>query len=322
MNNRVQGREAIVFALIYVWLSWIDLRIKLFTTPAWFDGTLIHNHHLLLRFSYTNNEQSRLLQFYVPELFHKVLLLSIEHAYMLQRFLFVSLAFICFHLFLRRWFDARVSFSGVVLLAAIIPFAFHIGDLQESSPLLLLTFILGLWAIREDRRILIATVFLIGGMNNETMLILPLVYFLYNIVAFDVKRLAILCRDTLLVSLPMVIAVGTIRYITRDRPVLGGRWQWSDNVEGLLNGNVQHWGFLFMFGVLWVYALLQYRSKPLFLQRAFLITPFFIAAHLVAGIITEVRLMLPLGFIVIPMALFYIYPNVSERSPVESQPRA
>ena len=67
-----------------------------------------------------------------------------------------------------------------------------------------------------------------------------------------------------------------------------------------------------MFGVLWVYALLQYKSKPLFLQRAFLITPFFIAAHLVAGIITEVRLMLPLGFIVIPMALFYIYPDVSQ----------
>jgi hypothetical protein len=56
----------------------------------------------------------------------------------------------------------------------------------------------------------------------------------------------------------------------------------------------------------------------LFLKRAFLITPFFIAAHLAAGMLTEVRLMLPLGFIVIPMALLYIYPEVSQSSPLET----
>jgi len=188
---------------------------------------------------------------------------------MLQRFLFVFLAFICFHLYLRKWFDAPVS--------------------------------------------------LCGGINNETMLILPLVYFLYNFVAHDMKRLVILCRDTLLPSLPMVIAVGTIRYITRDRPVLGGRWQLSNNLEGILDGNALHWGFIFIFGVLWVYALLQYDRKPVFLKRAFLITPFFIAAHILAGIITEIRLMLPLSFIVIPMALFYIYPDVSRSLPLETR---
>ena len=322
MINRVLGRETIVFSLIYVYLSWIDLRVKLYTTPAWFDGTLIHNHHLLLRFNYTNNEQSRLLQFYVPELFHRILMLSIEHAYMLQRFLFVFLAFICFHLYLRRWFDARVSFCGVLLLAAIIPFTFHVGDLQESSPMLLLTFLLGLWTIREDQKLLAAVVLLIGGINNETMLILPLVYLLYNFVDLDVRRLVILCRNTLLISLPMVIAVGTIRYINRDRPVLGGGWHFPDNSEGLLTGNVQYWGFLFTFGILWVYALLQYQRKPLFLRRAFLMIPFFLAAHVVTGILTEVRQMLPLGYIVIPMALYYIYPGVSRYSSSEIQQRA
>jgi hypothetical protein len=321
MNRRVLGREAIVFGLIYVWLSWIDLRVKLYTTPAWFDGTLIRNHHLLLKFSYTNNEQSRLLQFYVPELFHEILMLSIEHAYMLQRFLFVFLAFICFHAYLRRWFDARVTFCGVLLLAAIIPFTYHAGDLQESSPLLLLMFLLGLWTIREDRKLLMAVIFLVGGINNETMLILPLVYVLYNFVGLDVRRLAILFRNTLLVSLPMVIAVGTIRYINRDRPVLGGGWHFPDNVEGLLTGNTQYWGFLFTFGILWVYALLRYESKPLFLRRAFLMIPFFIAAHVVTGIITEVRQMLPLGFIVIPMALYYIYPRAPVDSPPETHQR-
>jgi hypothetical protein len=40
--------------------------------------------------------------------------------------------------------------------------------------------------------------------------------------------------------------------------------------------------------------------------------PFFIAAHLATGIITEIRQMLPLGFIIIPMALFSIYPQLAQ----------
>jgi hypothetical protein len=187
MKSRIPRREMIVHGLIYIWLSWIDLQLKLYTTPAWF---------------------------------------------------------ICIHIYLRRWFDIRISFCGVLILAAIIPLTFRIGDLQESSPLLLLTFLLGLWTKREDRKILMTVVFLIGGINNETMLILPLVYRLYNFVALDVRRIAILCRDTFLISLPMGIAVGTIRYINRDRPVRGGSWQLPNNLEGLLNGSVLHWGFL------------------------------------------------------------------------------
>src|SRR5215204_6733821 len=309
MSYRVPGREAIVFSLIYVWLSWIDLRVKLFTTPAWFDGQLIRNHASLLEFNYTNNEQSRLLQFYIPELFHRLFALSTEHSYILQRFLFVSLAFICFHIYLRRWFDARVSFCGVLLLAAIIPFTYYVGDLQESSPLLLLTFLLGLWTIREHRKILTATVLLIGGINNETMLILPLVYFLYNYETRNMRNLLVLCRDTFLVSLPMILAVGVIRYINWDRPHLGGGWHLPDNLEGIINGYMGYWGFFFIFGILWVYAFLQYERKPLFLKRASLIIPFFIVAHLLTGIIFETRQMLPLSFVVIPMALFYIFPT-------------
>lgn len=299
---------------IYVWLSWISLLAKLDKTPAWLNGRLVDNHYSLLQFDYTNNEQSRLLQFYIPELFHRTLALSVEHSYMLQRFLFVLLTFICFHIYLRRWFDARTSFCGVLLLAIAIFFSFNMADLQESSPLLLLTFLLGLWAIHENRTILAATVFLIGGINNETMLILPLVYFLYNYRALNVGHLLVLCRNTLLVSLPMVIAVGAIRYINRDRPHRGGAWHLPDNLEGLSNWNAEYWGFFFIFGVLWIYAFLQYRRKPLFLKRASLMIPFFIVAHLVTGIFDEVRQMLPLSFIVIPMALFYVYPEFATRA--------
>ena len=110
----------------------------------------------------------------------------------------------------------------------------------------------------------------------------------------------------------MIIAVGTIRYVNWGSPHLGGAWHLPDNLEGIFSWNVQFWGIFFIFGVLWVYAFLRYGKKPLFLKRASLMMPFFIAAHLFTGIIVEIRQMLPLSFIVIPMALFYIYQDLAD----------
>ncbi len=305
------------FVPVYFVLSFIQLRVKLFLTPAWLNGRLNRNHELLLNFSYTNNEQSRLLQFYIPEWFHHLFSIPIQQAYILQRWLFIFLVFICFHKYLRKWFNVPESFSGVLFLAAIMPLSYF-NDLQESSPLLLLTFLLGLWTIRERQTFLLILILLIGGLNNETMLVLPSVYFFYNYEGSSFRKLAVLCGRTLLVSSPMLITVGAVRYINRNRPHLGGAWHLPDNLNGIyeiVRLNVLDFYsypyiyIFFIFGIFWIYAFLHYRQKPLFLRRASLMIPFFIAAHLLTGIIGEVRQMLPLSFIIIPMALFSIYPS-------------
>ncbi len=309
-------REIAVFGSIYFFLSLINLRDKILLTPSWFDGTLRHNHLLLLQFNYTNNEQSRLLQFLVPEFFRWLFSLNIRDAYILQRWLFVFLAFVCFHLYLRKWFNTAVSFAGVVFLAAIMSLTFQ-DDLQESSPLLLLTFVTGLWAIREKNTLAIIAVTLIGALNNETVLVLPLVYLFYHWKSWRIRDLAILVRDTVLVSLPAVLTLVAIRYINRDRPHLGGAWHWPDNIEGIFNpANLDflhlyaasYWYLFIIFGAFWILALIGFRRQPLFLRQAGLMVPFFVGAHLVTGIVSEVRQMLPLGAIVIPMGLYYLFP--------------
>ena len=87
----------LIFGSVYLVLSLINLRVKLLLTPAWHSGTLEQNHQLLLSFSYTNNEQSRLLQFYVPEFLVRLFPLSVPNAYLVQRWGFTFLAFCCFH---------------------------------------------------------------------------------------------------------------------------------------------------------------------------------------------------------------------------------
>ncbi len=319
VSSNLLAREISLFSGIYIVLALINLSSKLRVTPAWFDGTLEKNHELLLAFQYTNNEQSRLLQFYIPEVFRQALDISIPNAYILQRWLFVFLAFIGFHFYLKKWFDTKVSFAGVLFLASIMPLSYY-NHLQESAALLLLTYLLALWAIRENQTVWYTVILLIGALNNETILSLPLVYFCYNFKGFQFRPMLKLVLLTLGTCLPAFLASGIIRYITRDRPHLGGAWHLPDNIEGLISNlrftPLEYWRaeylyILFIFGVFWLFAIFKYSKKPLFLQRAAFVIPIFIAIHYLTGITKEVRQMLPLSFIIIPMALTYIFPTSS-----------
>jgi hypothetical protein len=124
MQTRRLWRELHPFVWIYFSLSFLDLVLKLRATPAWFDGTLDRNHPALLAFDYVQNEQSRILQFYIPEAIIRVSGMSVQHAYMVQRWFFVGLSFTLFHLYVRRWFSKPLALAAVVLLAAILPFSF------------------------------------------------------------------------------------------------------------------------------------------------------------------------------------------------------
>ena len=64
----------------------------------------------------------------------------------------------------------------------------------------------------------------------------------------------------------------------------------------------------FVFGALWIYAFVGLSEKPRFLRRAAWMVPIFVAIHLAVGVLAEVRQMLPLAFILIPLAFFTLFP--------------
>ena len=307
-------KELWLFAPVYLILSYINLTVKLWQTPAWFS-LLERNHQLLLQFQYTNNEQSRLGQFYIPELFHQLFGLSIIHSYMMNRFLFVFLAFLVFHHYLRKWFSPAESLAGVLLLAATLPFT-YMNCLQESAPQLFLLFLLALLAIRDERPVLLAVTLFLGGMVNETMFILPAVYFFYHLRWDGIVGIARTAGRSLLVGIPIMVTLFPIRWINRDRPHLGGGWHWPDNWQGIARDagkifdrpqDAFYWYFILMYGALWIYAAFGYRRSPLFLKRASWMIPLFILSHLITGIIKESRQMVPIAYIIIPMALFFLF---------------
>jgi hypothetical protein len=279
-------------------LAAIVTYLKLKLTPTWFDGRLEANHALLLAFDFTNNEQSRLLQFYIPELFHRLFGLRIINAYILQRFLFSTLTFIGFYFFSRKWFSPKLAIIGLVLLALII-INTHVDDLQESVSLLSLTFLGTLWAIRESKTLWYVLVLFIGSINNETMLFVPALYFFFNLKSFKFKALFKLGIKTIVLALPAFIIVGVIRYVNIDRPHLGGALHFYDNI-------VRIHRLFRVFNIMWFLAIIYFNRKPLFIQRALLSIPLFILPHMITGIISETRQMIPLSFIIIPAALFTV----------------
>ena len=318
-------KEFWVFLPIYFFVSLIALIMKVQAVYiVWFKGTLTENHILLWKFQYYNNEQSRLLQWVIPQAIMKFTHLSIPHAYMVQRFVFVFLAFVCFHFYMRKWLSPGESFAGVAFLAAVMPLTYE-GDLQESAPLLMLLFVLGLWAIREYKTFLFELILIAGSITNETMLILPAVYFFYHFRWVNPKKVnsrtageifSLVGRTIMVALLPFAIAA-SVRYITRDRPHLGGdvllwsaNWQmvWSEliNINFFELYKSKYLFFMLVFSIFWLYALLGYRTSGLFLQRALWIVPLFLLAHFITGKIEESRQMIPLGFILIPMGLSFV----------------
>jgi len=308
-----------VFSPVYFFLSYLLLILKEDSARMWRDGTLVSVHSSLMAFNYMNNEQDRLLQYLVPEILHRLLDIHIIHAYALARLGFIFLAFLVFHFYLRRWFSSGESFAGTAVLAVSIPLAFTVNDVQESAPLLMLTFIACLWAIRDDHRIWFAVLLLLGGgLTNESALVLPAVYFFYNARSFKFKELFRVGWQTVALALPAFIAQGTLRYINWHLPHLGGAYHLIENLTNIwravryLNPLDYDLGpYLFpavMFSIFWLYALIGYRRSPRFVQRALWMVPLFIIPNLITGIFRETRQIIPLGFVVIPPSLFLLFP--------------
>ncbi len=330
LNFSDSHHESLVYIPVYIFISFTNLVLKLRHAPAWQNGTLLGNHNQLMAFQYFNNEQCRILQFLVPEALHRVFDFSIITSYAINRLVFVFLAFVVFHYFLRKWFSPIASFAGVMILSSAMMVSFLIQDLQESAPLLMLLFILGLWAIREEKDGLFLLFMLLGGgLTNETMLVLPLGFFLYRARSWNLKHLFGTGIRTVLLAIPAFMAQGILRYINRFQPHLGGAFHWPDNIEGIwaeltfpymaIFQGIYIYLFL-VFSIFWLLAILGLFKSPRFFRRLFWITPFFLAGNLITGNIMETRQMIPLGFILIPLALFIMVPEAARTSEEKHAP--
>jgi len=194
----------------------------------------------------------------------------------------------------------------------------YFDHLQESAALLMVTFVVTLWAMRERRTVTYALLLLVGAVNNETVLILPAAYFFYNWIPGRISGNVKTLGFTLMTAAPAYAYTALIRYVTRNNPHLGDRWQLPANLQGMLADasrypvdmwQAHHLFLFFLYGAFWIWAFVDYGKKPLFLRRASLIVPLFILAHLLTGKIAEPRQMIPLSYLILPMGIMTLFPE-------------
>jgi hypothetical protein len=181
--------------------------------------------------------------------------------------------------------------------------------MQVTDPLNLLIYILALWAIRDGRDRWLYPLVVIGMLNRETAILIPILYACVR--AGQAPLRSWLPHALALAFLAASVYAGLRWIFGLKQPYAQG------GVVGILGFNARHWAgwvqaFAF-FNLALLFAWRGLKRRPVFLRRALLIVPLFFAIHLTVAILREVRLFLPLVPILVPLTLMELEDRLGTR---------
>lgn len=208
---------------------------------------------------------------------------------------------------LNLWFSGSESLAGVLLAAATMPLTFQDQYFHPWSFLEFGFFALGFVLIERERHGWFAVVLALACLNRETSLFLLLAFFFTRILPWEPGRGV--SRESLrLFTAYGVLWLGIFFGLRLVRgfppPTFTAHEAWRVNV---LNWRRATGLNLLFFGAFWIYVALGFRRAPAFLRRASLIIPLYAALLCVIGLWYEIRYLLTLYPILIPMGMSYLF---------------
>lgn len=308
MKLSKETKVIVIFIVIYFCFAWI-LSYTYFTTHLKDIGDgFDYWHNTIAAGELGGSNQFRLMSFWLAEFFHKSLNLQVFLAYISIRFLFTFFTLSLFHFFLLKWFSHERAFLSVTILSAITPVT-YLSFLQESDPLLIFFFLVGLWLIREKKLLPLAFLIALATFAKETIVFLIPFYLIFN---WQKKNWLKIILEAALLGIVWLVMF----YITRNAFFDGQNsalWQLPHNIATLsrvLSYNPLinlHILFLPLFGVFWALPFFHLKKKPYFFRKAAPYIVVYIILHFLFGWPEESRIMLPLAFLVIPSGLMTLF---------------
>jgi hypothetical protein len=229
---------------------------------------------------------------------------SLENAWYSTRLLFIFLAYVAVHAYLRTWFPPEVALAGVSVTAATLPLTFTNSWPHPDSMPELLLFSVGALAVARRLDLLFAAALALAALNRETSAFLVLLHG----VALPVNRARAL-RTALFAFEWMTIYAG-LRMMRGIQHY--NYWQAGRNLAdlGLLPENYDpyyrayaYFG-LILFGPLLLLAAVKVRHAPPFARRCLLVVPCFVAVAFMFSSIIESRIFTPIYPLVLPAFMF------------------
>lgn len=233
---------------------------------------------------------------------------SVLVAYVVWDTLSLSVLVRGLHLYLRTFFPRRDAMIAVLFAAVTMPLAFRNHQYQPWSLLEpgLLSF--ALWGVaHRDLRIPVAAVVL-ASLNRETGLFVAMwsVVAAFAPPATHAPRWWPVRNTCTVASLLGALSLLTVTVVWIVRGVAPG----VITVSEVLSANLEPRALLrsavqvsLFFGAFWVLACFGFRSAPVLIRRTAMLTPLYLAVIAIGGLWWEVRLLMTLYPVVLPLAL-------------------
>lgn len=201
--------------------------------------------------------------------------------------------------YLRVWFTTEQALVGVLLIACTLRITIRQHDYSPYSFLEPSFFALGLLAILHGRRGWFAVLVAIATLNRETAIFLVALFAVTQPLTKDTMKSLIGYFAIWLVIFVGLRLIGgdAERYWTPElvfRTNMSQLWLAAFNITVLL-------------GAFWIFALFGLPRAPAFVRRSALVIPAYLAVVAIWGIWWEVRLLMPLYPILLPLALSYLF---------------
>jgi len=246
-------------------------------------------------------------------------------AYALYDFVAFSLLLFVLFWYLREWFSPVAALLGVLFVACTMPVAFDDHYFQPWSWLEVALFSLGLFALVRKRDGMFAALVLLASLNRETGLWLALAHPLTRWSFDELKHAPRSSRLRAAISSIAMLAIWAgiflgLRQVLGSAPHVNTLAQaWASNTTGrnLLRTGLR---IVVLFGAFGVFAVAGFRHAPDFVRRTVRLVPFWLALVLPYGLWWEVRLLVPLYPIVVPLALAFVFPRDLGLGPATHEP--
>lgn len=208
----------------------------------------------------------------------------------------------------RRFYEPFVALVGCLFVGVTAPMAlkdhyFHPWSLLEPG-----LWTLGLLLIMRERLWALLGVTFLATLNRETGIFLPLLWGAIKV--WDGKgwhrKNGWTFLALLVVSLMTLLGVGWVQ--GSGDPLHTPGELFLRNVSGPNLGRALLNGTLFL-GAFWLFAVRGYRNSPEEIRRSAWVIPLYLLVVLVWGVWYEVRLLMPLYPILVPMALAIFQPR-------------
>lgn len=225
---------------------------------------------------------------------------AFDRAYAIFYFLAVVLMLWSIYAYLTEWFTDDQALVGALLVACTIRITIRQHDWAPGSYLEPSLFSIGLLLILRDRPWWFAVLVAVASLSRETGVFLVLLY----------ATTAPFSRRRLWTTLAYLAVSGAV--FLGVRLVLGGAeryWTLGRVLEtNLSQPFLAAFNISLLLGAVWIFAALGFTRAPAFVRRAAIVIPIYLAAIVVWGIWWEVRLLMPLYPLVLPLALSYLFP--------------